>query len=203
MAREIEDFAHYVKLDVKKIDAVHSLDQLVAQNQLNKERAAYVRQKYYSPPSQPMQVFIKLSDWICDFFVDFIHVCIFWKNVSMLRFEDLRATLGRKLMDERRTINETEELAEQLKVLTLRLPYVQLPSGPHNFLGGDWSDVMWMQKDKEELKKLLKEADEDEQALQLVKEDAEQADNEATLARHVHVQAGLLTYGDEIGSFWT
>lgn len=48
-----------------------------------------------------------------------------------------------------------------------------------------------MQNDKEELKKLLKEAAEDEQALQLVKEDAEQADGEATLARHVHMQAGL------------
>lgn len=54
MAREIEDFAHYVKLDVKKIEPVHSLDQLVGQNQLNKDRAAYVRQKYFSSPSQPI-----------------------------------------------------------------------------------------------------------------------------------------------------
>lgn len=48
MSREIEEdqFAHYVKLDVKKIEAVHGLDQLVSQSQIKKERGQYVRQKY-------------------------------------------------------------------------------------------------------------------------------------------------------------
>lgn len=47
MAREIEEdqFAHYVKLEVKKIEAVNGLDQLVSQSQIKKERGQYVRQK--------------------------------------------------------------------------------------------------------------------------------------------------------------
>ncbi|CAM6066710.1 unnamed protein product [Sphagnum tenellum] len=69
------------------------------------------------------------------------------------RFEDLRAILGSKLMVERQLQNETFELIDQLK------------------------------NDKEELQKLEKEVSKDEETLEFVKEDAEQADNEAMLAR--------------------
>ncbi len=41
-----------------------------------------------------------------------------------------------------------------------------------------------MQNDKEELQRLVKEAATDEEALELVKEDAEQAESEASLARY-------------------
>jgi len=111
--KEIEDPAHYVKLDVKKIEAVNGLLQLVQQNQLKADRAEIIKQK----------------------------------------FEDLRATLASKLMSERRLHNETLELADRLK------------------------------NDKEELQRLVKEAATDEEALELVKEDAEQAESEASLAR--------------------
>jgi hypothetical protein len=40
-----------------------------------------------------------------------------------------------------------------------------------------------VQNDKEELQRLVKEAAGDEEALELVKEDAEQAESEASLAR--------------------
>jgi hypothetical protein len=41
-----------------------------------------------------------------------------------------------------------------------------------------------VQNDKEELQRLVKEAATDEEALELVKEDAEQAESEASLARY-------------------
>jgi hypothetical protein len=44
--KEIEDPAHYVKLDVKKIEAVNGLLQLVQQNQLKADRAEIIKQKF-------------------------------------------------------------------------------------------------------------------------------------------------------------
>ncbi|CAK9196805.1 unnamed protein product [Sphagnum troendelagicum] len=76
-----------------------------------------------------------------------------WDSAESHKFEDLRAILGSKLMVERQLQNETFELIDQLK------------------------------NDKEELQKLEKEVSKDEETLEFVKEDAEQADNEAMLAR--------------------
>jgi hypothetical protein len=51
--KEIEDPAHYVKLDVKKIEAVNGLLQLVQQNQLKADRAEIIKQKYWTTKSSP------------------------------------------------------------------------------------------------------------------------------------------------------
>jgi hypothetical protein len=46
LEKEIEDPIHYVKLDIKKIEPINGLLQLVQQNQLKNERAQIIKQKY-------------------------------------------------------------------------------------------------------------------------------------------------------------
>jgi hypothetical protein len=46
LEKEIEDPLHYVKLDIKKIEPINGLLQLVQQNQLKNERAKFIKQKY-------------------------------------------------------------------------------------------------------------------------------------------------------------
>lgn len=46
LEKEIEDPIHYVKLDIKKIEPINGLLQLVQQNQLKNERAKIIKQKY-------------------------------------------------------------------------------------------------------------------------------------------------------------
>jgi hypothetical protein len=56
--KEIEDPAHYVKLDVKKIEAVNGLLQLVQQNQLKADRAEIIKQKYWTTKSSPKSIIL-------------------------------------------------------------------------------------------------------------------------------------------------
>ncbi|CAK9196870.1 unnamed protein product [Sphagnum troendelagicum] len=46
LEKEIEDPIHYVKLDIKKIEPINGLLQLVQQNQLKNERAQIIKQKF-------------------------------------------------------------------------------------------------------------------------------------------------------------
>ncbi|KAG0572146.1 hypothetical protein KC19_VG072600 [Ceratodon purpureus] len=112
-AREIEDPVAYVKLEMKKIESVQGLEQLVGSNQIKRDRADWAKQK----------------------------------------FEDLRKALSRKIQEERKSQGEVVELEEQLK------------------------------KAKVDLAKLIKQAGEEAVTMSLVREDAEQAESEAGLAR--------------------